>query len=80
MSVLVPYFNMGPYVLETIESVLCSNYSPIEIVVVNDASTDLVSRELFRSMMQSEHLRECRFIDLQGNLGLAGAETLEWQL
>lgn len=40
LSVVVPYYNMGPFIGECIQSILQSTYSPLEILVINDGSTD----------------------------------------
>lgn len=40
LSVVIPCFNHEKYIQETINSVVESTYSPIEIIVVNDGSTD----------------------------------------
>lgn len=39
-SVIIPVYNYGQYVGETIESVLASDYPNFEIIIVNDGSTD----------------------------------------
>jgi glycosyltransferase involved in cell wall biosynthesis len=43
LSVVIPYYNMGEYIEECIRSVLDSTYKELEIIVVNDGSTDPVS-------------------------------------
>ncbi len=43
LSVVIPYFNMGKYVEETITSVVNNNYDNYEIIIVNDGSTDELS-------------------------------------
>jgi glycosyltransferase involved in cell wall biosynthesis len=40
VSVLLPAFNAGPWVLEAVQSLLAQSYETIEVIVVNDASRD----------------------------------------
>lgn len=40
VSVLIPCFNAGPWISETLESVLAQTWRNLEVIVVNDGSTD----------------------------------------
>ena len=70
LTVVVPYFNMGEYVNETITSIERSSYNHIEIIIVNDGSTDDNSLRALDVLKG----RGIRVID-QSNLGLAAARN-----
>ena len=40
LSVIVPYYNMGKYILETVESLMQITYPKKEILIINDGSDD----------------------------------------
>ncbi|MDN3654411.1 glycosyltransferase [Ferruginibacter paludis] len=40
LTVVLPFYNMGMYVEESIKSIIASSYKHIEIIVIDDGSTD----------------------------------------
>jgi glycosyltransferase involved in cell wall biosynthesis len=75
VSVLVPHYNMGGYVERTIQSALSSDYAKIEVVLVDDASTDESSREVVQRLKRSDDGR-IRVITSPANRGLAATRNI----
>jgi len=69
ISVIIPLYNQRDYVGEAIESVLNQSYSNIELIVVNDGSTDDPSKIL------KKYKKDITLIN-QENKGLAGARNV----
>ncbi|NTW31666.1 MAG: glycosyltransferase [Bacteroidetes bacterium] len=57
LSIVVPYFNMGEYVEETIESIINSTYKNIEIIIVNDGSTNESSIEKINELAKKHKIK-----------------------
>ena len=72
ISILVPCYNQGIYLKETIHSALSSSYRPIEILIINDGSTDN-SLELAQEL-EAQH-PEVRVLD-QANAGVTKARNV----
>ncbi|MCE9672705.1 glycosyltransferase [Myxococcus stipitatus] len=70
VTVLVPYFNMGRYLPETLRSIRAQTFQDFEIVVVDDGSTDEESLELLEHI-QAPDLRVVR----KRNGGLSSARN-----
>jgi hypothetical protein len=50
VSVVIPCYNAGDTLLETVESALASKYERLEVIVVDDGSTDEVTRVALDSL------------------------------
>jgi glycosyltransferase involved in cell wall biosynthesis len=62
LTVVIPYFNMGRYLNEALQSALESDYPNREILVLNAASTDAASvAEFYRLQAKYEALSDVRF-------------------
>ena len=72
ISVIVPCYNQGIYLKETIQSALASTYRPLEIIIINDGSTD-DSLELAR-VLEAQH-PEVQVLN-QANAGVTKARNM----
>lgn len=70
VSVIIPAYNVAPYIGETLDSLIAQTRGDWEAVVVNDGSTDALGDVLARYA----HDPRIRVID-QANTGLAGARN-----
>jgi glycosyltransferase involved in cell wall biosynthesis len=70
VSVIIPCYNLGPYIDEAIQSVLSQTVQDVEILVVDDGSTDPATTDLLRS----SHWPQTR-IFFTANRGLAAARN-----
>ena len=54
LSVVIPYYNMGSYISETVSSVKRSVYPDVEILIVDDGSTEPESIRMLEQMANLE--------------------------
>ncbi|AGL03787.1 glycosyltransferase [Desulfoscipio gibsoniae] len=73
LSVVIPFYNMGRYIDETLQSALNSTYRPLEIVIVNDGSNDQPSINKLREV-EATGPAEVRVVHTE-NMGLASARN-----
>lgn len=75
ISVIIPAYNVENYIGECIESILCQNYPYLEIVIVNDGSTDN-TEEVCRNYEKSDS----RIVVInQVNKGVSAARNMGMQ-
>ncbi len=70
VSVIIPCYNMGAFINETVDSVLTSTYKDYEIVIANDGSTDDHTNQLL-----ADYNKPNTKVIQSVNLGLPGARN-----
>ena len=58
VSVIIPAYNAGPYIADTLESALGQTYPHREIIVVDDGSTDDTERRVEPYLRQIRYIRQ----------------------
>lgn len=57
LSVVIPYYNMGRYIMDCVGSVKSSTWPDIEILIINDGSTDEQSIALLEQLAQTKGVK-----------------------
>jgi len=70
VSVVIPCFNQGNYIQDALDSVYQCAYPNIEIIIVNDGSTDRETNEILTSLKNNGVK-----VIFQQNMGLGGARN-----
>ncbi|KOP66247.1 hypothetical protein AMS62_14080 [Bacillus sp. FJAT-18019] len=73
LSIIIPFYNLGLHLEETMQSALNTNYDDYEIIIVNDGSTDRISLEVLDKFRDREP--KIKIIDIE-NKGLANARNV----
>jgi glycosyltransferase involved in cell wall biosynthesis len=71
VSVIMPAYNVEPYVAEALHSVLAQTFDDLEVVAVDDGSTDGTAAAIAAIAADEKRIRLVR----QANRGLAGARN-----
>ena len=74
VSVVIPAYNAEQYIGETLASVRSQTYSALEIIVIDDGSTDGTGRVVAEHAAEDPRIRLLR----QSNAGVAAARNLGW--
>ncbi len=76
LSVVVPFFNLAPYLPQTLEALEKQTFRDFETIIVDDGSTDEDARRLIQTLAESAAVREGRWrIVRQANAGLSAARN-----
>ena len=76
VSIIIPVYNVEPYIERCIESVLCQTYRELEVILVDDSSPDC-SMDLARKCIDNSNRNKLDIIHLRHdhNLGLSAARN-----
>ena len=74
VSIIIPTFNYGRYLKECIDSTLNQTYDNIEIIIVNDGSTDN-TLQVLKEYQTKEYQNIIRIISHSENRGLSAARN-----
>ena len=75
VSIVVPHYNLGAHVMETLDNVVEQTWQNIEIVLVDDASTDTHSTLVVDALARASDPR-LKVVRLVGNAGLPAARNI----
>ena len=71
LSIVIPYYNMGNYIDECINSIIESTYKNIEILIINDGSTEELSIKKLSNLAKIENVK----VFNNNNAGLAATRN-----
>ena len=75
VSIIVPCFNKRGLILETIKSIYRSTYQNLDLIIVNDGSTDPNTLDALKKISKDYSMRDLRIINTV-NQGVARARNL----
>jgi glycosyltransferase involved in cell wall biosynthesis len=73
LTVLIPNYNYGDYIGKAIDSVFAQDYPAIELVIVDDGSTDDSVAAIDKKLKENNSLHRTKLIVLEKNRGKLGA-------
>lgn len=76
VSVMIPMYNAEDFVGRCLESVFSQTYSALEVLIVDDASTDRSQEIVLEKIAQFHREDATRLIRLEQNVGLAGVRQV----
>ena len=72
LSVIVPVYNVAPYLAQCLDSILSQSYMELEVLLVDDGSTDESGTLCDAYVQRDERIRLIR----QANAGLSAARNV----
>lgn len=72
ISVIIPSYNSGKYLEKALKSVIKQSYKNLEIIIINDGSTDN-TEEIVKNWQKKD--KRIRYLEHKKNLGLSAARN-----
>lgn len=79
ISVVVPTYNAAETIARAFDSILAQEYQPVEIILVDDGSTDH-TWEILQTLSSTHSEQRVKIIRFDENLGVASARNAGWEL
>jgi len=73
LTVLIPNYNYADYVADAIESIYQQDYPAIELIVVDDGSSDDSVAVATKKLAETNNLQRTKLVALENNRGKLGA-------
>lgn len=71
VSVIIPCYNQGLYIEETLKSVFCQTFQNIEIIVIDDGSNDLLTKDKLSKVSADSRIKYLSIV----NKGVSAARN-----
>lgn len=75
ISIVIPIYNVAPYIADCLQSVLKQTYSSIEVILVNDASPDNSMEQAAPWIEKLQKRFEVKVVNHSSNRGLSAARN-----
>lgn len=74
ITIVVPHFNYGEYINDNINSILGQSFQQFEIIIVDDCSTNIKSKEIIKEQLKKDPRINAIF--LENNVGVSEARNI----
>ncbi len=73
LTVLIPNYNYGKFIGKAIDSIFAQDYPAMELIIVDDGSTDNSVAEIQKKFKENNRMHRCKLVVLEKNRGKLGA-------
>lgn len=77
VSVIMPTYNTGKKIADSIQSVLSQTYQNLELLITDDASTDEFTKQIINDIAQKDKRLKAHFLDTNRGTGYARNEAIK---